>query len=114
MMDERPLGLVLTLVGIAGTLVAAFADPLGIGEGEVFGWLQITGVVLGGIVTLVGLAIAMDWVPYRDREADTVAAGSQNTTIVSDPAPPRTEDRTVVTEDRTVVTDPPPERERAP
>ena len=106
MLDERPLGIVLALVGVAGTLVSAFADPLGIGEGEVFGWLQITGVVLGGIVTLVGLAIALDWIPYRGREADTVATGTQNTTIVSDPAPR--------TEDRTVVTDPPPPPERAP
>ena len=92
MMDERPLGIVVTLVGAVGTAVAALADPLGIGEGEVFGWLQITGVIIGGIVTLLGLAMMMEWVPYptRTRAATTSAAG-QNTTIVED-APPR--DRT--------------------
>jgi hypothetical protein len=36
---------------------------LGIGEGHVFGWLQLTGVVLGAAVTLLGLALAMEWVP---------------------------------------------------
>jgi hypothetical protein len=67
MIDERPLGIVLLLVGAVGTAVAALADPLGIGEGEVFGWLQITGVIVGGIVTLVGFAMAMEWVPYPGR-----------------------------------------------
>jgi hypothetical protein len=89
MMDERPLGIVLFLVGAVGTAVAALADPLGIGEGEVFGWLQITGVVIGGIVALLGLGMAMEWVPYPGRARDTTAAsGGQNTTIVED-RPPR-------------------------
>ena len=81
------MGLVIALIGGIGTAVAALADPLGIGEGEVFGWLQITGVVIGGIVTLLGLAMAMEWVPYPGRRADTVTAGEQNTTIVSDTTP---------------------------
>jgi hypothetical protein len=71
MIDERPLGIIVMLVGAVGTAIAALADPLGIGEGEVFGWLQITGVVIGGIVTLVGLALAMEWVPYPARRAGT-------------------------------------------
>jgi hypothetical protein len=87
MMDERPLGLVVTIVGLAGLLLSLFADPLGIGEGEVFGWLQITGTIIGALVTLLGVALAMEWVPYPSRRADTVAAGEQNTTIVSDRAP---------------------------
>jgi hypothetical protein len=88
MMDERPLGLVLVLLGAVGTAVAALADPLGIGEGEVFGWLQTTGVIIGGLVTLLGLAMAMEWVPYpgRARTATTANAG-QNTTIVEDTSP---------------------------
>jgi hypothetical protein len=85
MMDERPLGFVIALVGAVGTAVAAFADPLGIGEGEVFGWLQITGVIIGGIVLLLGLAMAMEWVPVPGRtRTDTTADSTQNTTIVSD------------------------------
>lgn len=87
------MGLVIALVGGIGTAIAALADPLGIGEGEVFGWLQITGVVIGGIVTLLGLAMAMEWVPYPGARGDTVAddtvvAGEQNTTIVTE-RPPR-------------------------
>ena len=40
MIDERPLGIVIAVVGAVGTLIAVFADPLGIGEGHVFGWLR--------------------------------------------------------------------------
>ena len=86
MMDDRPLGIVVLLVGAVGTAVAALADPLGIGEGEVFGWLQITGVVIGGIVTLVGLAMAMEWVPYPARRTSTTT-GTQNTTVITDSGP---------------------------
>jgi hypothetical protein len=92
MMDERPFGIVVTLVGAVGTAVAALADPLGIGEGNVFGWLQITGVIIGAVVTLLGLALAMSWVPYPGRRAATTTAGGQNTTIIED-RPPR-DDRT--------------------
>jgi hypothetical protein len=82
MTDPRPIGILLLIVGAVGTAVSALADPLGIGEGDVFGWLQITGVVIGAVVTLLGLAIATEWVPVpgRPRRADT----GQNTTIVSD------------------------------
>jgi hypothetical protein len=87
MMDERPMGLVVMIVGLIGLLVSVFADPLGIGEGEVFGWLQITGTIIGAVVTLLGLALALEWVPYPGRRADTVASGEQNTTIVTERTP---------------------------
>jgi hypothetical protein len=83
MMDPRPTGIVLALVGAVGLAIAALADPLGIGEGEVFGWLQVTGVVLGGVVALLGVAVAGEWVPIPGRRADAAAA-TQNTTIVED------------------------------
>jgi hypothetical protein len=82
MMDPRPFGLIVVVVGLIGTLIAAFADPLGLGEGQVFGWLQLTGVIVGGVVTLLGLAIAMEWVPYPARRADTTTSSSQNTTVI--------------------------------
>ena len=92
-MDERTLGIVIALVGAVATAVAALANQLGLGETEVFGWLQITGVIVGGLVTLLGLALAMEWIPYpgRTRSTDTTDA-AQNTTVVtdtthSDPAP---------------------------
>ena len=88
MMDQRSLGFGIALIGVLGTLLAVFADPLGIGEGEVFGWLQITGTIIGIVVTLIGVAIAMEWVPYPGRRADTAATGGQNTTIVTDTTPP--------------------------
>jgi hypothetical protein len=89
MMDERPLGIVVTIIGLIGLFLSLLADPLGIGEGEVFGWLQITGTIISAIVTLLGLALAMEWVPYPARRTDTtVAAGGQNTTIVSERTTP--------------------------
>jgi hypothetical protein len=88
MMDERPLGIVVALVGVAGLIISALANPLGIGETEAFGWLQVTGVIVGALIALLGLALAMSWVPYpgRTTAADTTNA-SQNTTVVSDSAP---------------------------
>jgi len=87
MMDERPLGIMLVLAGGVGVAVAALADPLGIGEGEVFGWLQITGVIVGAVVALLGLALAMSWMPYPGRQATTTSSGTQNTTIIEEPPP---------------------------
>ena len=72
MIEERPLGIVIAVVGAVGTLIAVFADPLGIGEGHVFGWLQITGTILGALVTICGIAMAMEVFPYpaRHTQAD--------------------------------------------
>ncbi len=89
MTDTRTVGILLLIVGAVGTAVAALADPLGIGTEGVFGWLQITGVVIGAVVTLLGLAIAAEWVPIRGRTTSATSA-SQNTTIVSD-SPTRTQ-----------------------
>ena len=82
MTDPRPIGILLLVAGAVATAISALADPLGIGEGDVFGWLQITGVVIGALVTLLGLAIASEWVPIPGRTARGTA--SQNTTIVSE------------------------------
>ncbi len=89
MMDPRTAGIVIAIIGVVGTAIAALADPLGIGEGETFGWLQLTGVILGGIVILLGVVIATGWVAYPGRPVrdDTVVAGGpggQNTTIVTE------------------------------
>ena len=70
------MGLVLVIAGALGAVVSALADPLGIGEGHVFGWLQITGVIIGAVVVLLGLVIAMEWVPYPGRRRTTVVSGS--------------------------------------
>jgi hypothetical protein len=93
-LEERPLGIVIALIGVAGAAIAALADPLGLGEGHVFGWLQITGVLIGAAVALLGLALAMEWMPYRGRSGSTstVTQRGQNTTVVRDTKPP--EERT--------------------
>jgi hypothetical protein len=103
--DPRPVGLVIALVGAVGTAISALADPLGIGEGEVFGWLQITGTIVGAIITLLGLALAMEWVPYpwRATRDETVVAGSspQTNIITSRRSEPEPEAQTnIVTEPR--------------
>jgi hypothetical protein len=85
MIDNRPLGALLVLVGAVGTAIAALADPLGIGEGHVFGWLQITGVIIGGAVILLGFVFAMEWVPFNRAQPGTTAAAGGNapqTTVV--------------------------------
>lgn len=82
MIDSRPLGILLLLGGAVGAAVAALADPLGIGEGEVFGWLQITGVVIGAVIALLGVAVATEWVPVPGRARSTGAANQTN--VISD------------------------------
>jgi len=84
--DPRPVGIVLALAGVAGIAISALADPLGIGEGHVFGWLQITGVIIGAVVTLLGLALTMDWVPIA-RRGTTAPGGTQQTTIIEEQKP---------------------------
>jgi NADH:ubiquinone oxidoreductase subunit 6 (subunit J) len=89
MINRRSLGIVIALVGAVATAIAALANPLGLGEDEVFGWLQITGVIVGAIVTLLGLALAMEWIPYA-RRTTTAATSSQNTTVVTETQDPAT------------------------
>jgi hypothetical protein len=99
MTDPRPVGLFVAILGVVGTTISALADPLGIGEGEVFGWLQTTGVVLGAIMIVIGVALALEWVPFpgRTRDDTVVAGGGQNTTIVTE----RRSDHEVASEKRT-------------
>ena len=81
MMDPRPFGFVVALIGAAGLIVSALADSIGVGQADGFGWLQILGVILGAVVILLGLAMAMEWMPYPGRRVDETTP-TQNTTIV--------------------------------
>jgi uncharacterized membrane protein YidH (DUF202 family) len=57
-MSRTSLGFVVTAVGVIVVVVAAFADPIGIGGAEdTFGWKQIVGVVIGAVV-VVGIVLA--------------------------------------------------------
>jgi len=42
-------------IGVLVFLIAAFADPLGLGRHSGFGWVQGLGVVIGVLVGLAGL-----------------------------------------------------------
>jgi hypothetical protein len=57
-MSGRQLGTVIALVGLVAALIAALANPLGIGH-QGFGWKQ--GLLLGvGIVLIIaGVAVAL-------------------------------------------------------
>jgi hypothetical protein len=81
-MDPRPFGSVVALIGAAGLIISALADPIGVGQAEGFGWLQILGCILGAVVILLGFAMAAEWVPYPGRPTDTTTGPQQNTTIV--------------------------------
>jgi hypothetical protein len=93
-MTPRAVGVVVALVGGALVVVSALADPLGIGGvDDTFGWKQITGVVVGGLVLILGLALGMGWIPRRTSPHETLTGpGGQSRTVVSekraDPPPP--------------------------
>src|SRR5919197_2059397 len=80
MMYPRPMGILLVLVAGVGTAIAALADPLGlsINADNHFGWLQILGVIVGGVGVLVGLLIASEWVPLP--WGSSAGAGAAGTT----------------------------------
>lgn len=78
------MGIVLAMAGAVGGAVAGLADPLGIGEGHVFGWLQITGVIIGAVVTLFGLVMATEWFPFPGRSRAAAAGSTPQKTVVTD------------------------------
>jgi hypothetical protein len=53
--SRRQLGIVLVLVGVVAALIAALADPLGIGEEGGFGWKQGVLLVIGIILIIGGI-----------------------------------------------------------
>jgi hypothetical protein len=81
------MGILLVLLGGVGTAIAALADPIGIGEGHVFGWLQIVGVILGAVVVLLGLVISTEWLPLpgasRAGAGSSAGTASPQTTVVT-------------------------------
>ena len=59
-MSRRSLGVVVTVVGLLVLVIAAFADPLGIGGADdTFGWKQIVGVVVGAVIAVAGIVLAV-------------------------------------------------------
>ena len=50
-------GGIVVAVGAVLLGLSALAEPIGIGDGGGFGWKQITGVIVGGVVIVIGLAL---------------------------------------------------------
>jgi hypothetical protein len=56
--DRRLAGGIVVAVGAVLLLVSALAEPIGLGDPTGgFGWKQITGVIIGAVVMVVGLAL---------------------------------------------------------
>jgi xanthine/uracil permease len=57
-MDRRLAGGIVVAAGAVLLLVSALAEPIGLGdETGGFGWKQTTGVIVGAVVMVVGLAL---------------------------------------------------------
>ena len=56
-MDRKLAGGVVLVVGAVLLVLSALADPIGIGDDGGFGWKQATGVIVGGVVIVIGLAL---------------------------------------------------------
>ena len=57
-MSAKQAGLLLVVVGVAAALLAALANPLGIGHGG-FGWHQVLLLVVGIVLALVGVGMVL-------------------------------------------------------
>jgi uncharacterized RDD family membrane protein YckC len=56
--SARQAGLLLLVVGVMAVLLAALANPLGIGSSG-FGWHQVLLLVVGVVVAIVGVVLAL-------------------------------------------------------
>ncbi len=54
---KRITGTLLLVAGIAVLIVFAIADKIGIGESPEFGAIQISGVIAGAILAVIGLLL---------------------------------------------------------
>jgi len=56
-MQSSAFAKTLMIVGILIVLIAALADPLGLGRSPGFGWRQTLGVIVGALVIVAGLCL---------------------------------------------------------
>jgi hypothetical protein len=56
-MDRRLAGGIVVALGAVLLLVSALADPIGLGDEAGFGLKQTTGVIIGAVVMVVGVAL---------------------------------------------------------
>jgi hypothetical protein len=57
-MSARQTGLLIIVVGLAAALLAALANPLGIGHSG-FGWHQVVLLVAGIVLAVVGAVVVL-------------------------------------------------------
>jgi hypothetical protein len=57
-MDRRVLGWALSGAGVVVVFVSAFADQLGLGTQDGFGWRQAAGIAGGVVIAVVGVLMA--------------------------------------------------------
>jgi hypothetical protein len=62
-MSPRGLGAVVAAAGAVVLVLSVFADPLGIGGTDEFGWKQMLGVAVGVVALLGGGALM--YLPQR-------------------------------------------------
>jgi hypothetical protein len=55
--QRRQVGTLIVLVGVVAALIAALADPLGIGGEDGFGWKQGVLLAIGIVLIIAGGAI---------------------------------------------------------
>jgi hypothetical protein len=53
-MSRRQIGIAGTVVGVVAALIAALADPLGIGGSSGFGWSQALLLAVGIVLIIAG------------------------------------------------------------
>ena len=56
-MDRKLAGGIVVAVGAVLLVLSALADQIGIGEEGGVGWKQAAGVIIGGVVIAIGLAL---------------------------------------------------------
>ncbi|MEP7223609.1 MAG: hypothetical protein ABI783_01460 [Actinomycetota bacterium] len=56
-MDRKRLGWVLAALGAILVVLSALADPVGLGGDDAVGYKQWTGIAVGGVLIIAGLAV---------------------------------------------------------
>jgi hypothetical protein len=62
-MTTRAWGVLLAVAGAVLLVISAFADPLGIGGTDDFGWKQLVGVIVGAVALVGGIGLV--YMPQR-------------------------------------------------
>lgn len=60
------VGGIIAGIGLAMLLVSLSADMIGLGSGPGFGNVQITGIVVGGVVAIVGSLVTIKGKRHED------------------------------------------------